>query len=138
MKTKYFTIICILLSVFSCSRMETGPVLSRDNRPGCIANQVSLNDIDSYISVKGFPSTKGERPKIEPIVFKRDTVMYLVNYQKGWELLSGVKKASRVLMKSETGVHSYDIDPHSYDVDPLEEGRAFKEQSLFACKQAAA
>ena len=35
-------------------------------------------------------------------------------------------------------VHSYDIDPHSYDVDPLEDGRAFKEQSLFACKQAAA
>lgn len=35
-------------------------------------------------------------------------------------------------------VHSYDIDPHSYDVDPLEEGRAFKEQSLFACKPAAA
>lgn len=35
-------------------------------------------------------------------------------------------------------VYSYDIDPHSYDVDPIEEGRAFKEQSLFACKQAAA
>ena len=35
-------------------------------------------------------------------------------------------------------VYSYDIDTHSYDVDPLEEGRAFKEQSLFACKQAAA
>ena len=35
-------------------------------------------------------------------------------------------------------VYSHDIDPHSYDVDPLEEGRAFKEQSLFACKQAAA
>ena len=32
--------------------------------------------------------------------------------------------------------HSYDVDPHSYDVDPLEEGMAFKEQSLFACKQA--
>ena len=40
--------------------------------------------------------------------------------------------------KKTPGVHSYDIDPHSYDVDPLEEGRAFKEQSLFACKQAAA
>ena len=36
----------------------------------------------------------------------------------------------------DTIVHSYDIDPHSYDVDPLEEGMAFKEQSLFACKQA--
>lgn len=34
--------------------------------------------------------------------------------------------------------HSYDIAPHSYDIAPLEEGRAFKEQSLFACKQAAA
>ena len=33
-------------------------------------------------------------------------------------------------------VYSYDIDPHSYDVDPLEEGRTFKKQSLFACKQA--
>ena len=32
--------------------------------------------------------------------------------------------------------YSHDIDPHSYDVDPLEEGMAFKEQSLFACKQA--
>lgn len=43
-----------------------------------------------------------------------------------------------VLTEERYTVHSYDIDPHSYDVDPLEEGRAFKEQSLFACKQAAA
>lgn len=43
-----------------------------------------------------------------------------------------------VLQMNDCSVHSYDIDPHSYDVDPLEEGRAFKEQSLFACKQAAA
>lgn len=42
------------------------------------------------------------------------------------------------LVLQDLDVHSYDIDPHSYDVDPLEEGRAFKEQSLFACKQAAA
>lgn len=35
-----------------------------------------------------------------------------------------------------TYAYSHDIDPHSYDVDPLEEGMAFKEQSLFACKQA--
>ena len=37
---------------------------------------------------------------------------------------------------SGTAAYSHDIDPHSYDVDPLEEGMAFKEQSLFACKQA--
>ena len=38
--------------------------------------------------------------------------------------------------KESTSAYSHDIDPHSYDVDPLEEGMAFKEQSLFACKQA--
>jgi type II secretory pathway component GspD/PulD (secretin) len=44
------------------------------------------------------------------------------------------KEDVRIVLKI---VYSHDIDPHSYDVDPLEEGRAFKEQSLFACKQAA-
>ena len=50
----------------------------------------------------------------------------------------GVKWQLGKLKRDGYIVHSYDIDPHSYDVDPLEEGRAFKEQSLFACKQAAA
>lgn len=49
-----------------------------------------------------------------------------------------VDKALEDVVQPVLDVHSYDIDPHSYDVDPLEEGRAFKEQSLFACKQAAA
>lgn len=35
-------------------------------------------------------------------------------------------------------VSVYFVSVHSYDIDPLEEGRAFKEQSLFAYKQAAA
>ena len=42
----------------------------------------------------------------------------------------------RLLPSLTTSAYSHDIDPHSYDVDPLEEGMAFKEQSLFACKQA--
>ena len=40
------------------------------------------------------------------------------------------------LLCGQCSAYSHDIDPHSYDVDPLEEGMAFKEQSLFACKQA--
>jgi hypothetical protein len=35
-------------------------------------------------------------------------------------------------------VSVYFVSVYSYDIDPLEEGRAFKKQSLFACKQAAA
>ena len=41
-----------------------------------------------------------------------------------------------LLWMKDKSAYSHDIDPHSYDVDPLEEGMAFKEQSLFACKQA--
>lgn len=51
---------------------------------------------------------------------------------------AAIVSPSARLMHTSPYAHSYDIDPHSYDIDPLEEGRAFKEQSLFACKQAAA
>ena len=60
------------------------------------------------------------------------------NQEPNNEELQALKKKVAELEKQLKYVHSYDIDPHSYDVDPLEEGRAFKEQSLFACKQAAA
>lgn len=48
----------------------------------------------------------------------------------------GVDKGGKKWKTIMQNVYSHDIDPHSYDVDPLEEGMAFKEQSLFACKQA--
>ena len=44
--------------------------------------------------------------------------------------------SSLTLLIRRLDAYSHAIDPHSYDVDPLEEGMAFKEQSLFACKQA--
>ena len=48
----------------------------------------------------------------------------------------GCEGFSIAILENINGAYSHDIDPHSYDVDPLEEGMAFKEQSLFACKQA--
>ena len=58
--------------------------------------------------------------------------------QRSTVRLKAVQVMKKIYVGIDISVHSYDIDPHSYDVDPLEEGRAFKEQSLFACKQAAA
>ncbi|MBR0500898.1 MAG: RHS repeat-associated core domain-containing protein [Bacteroidales bacterium] len=65
-------------------------------------------------------------------------ISYIIN--KGKRLKGDAKIIVAIINDPNitVNVHSYDIDPHSYDVDPLEEGRAFKEQSLFACKQAAA
>ena len=46
------------------------------------------------------------------------------------------EQSVKKINEARVSAYSHDIDPHSYDVDPLEEGMAFKEQSLFACKQA--
>ncbi len=70
---------------------------------------VTLADVYSYIENNNtHPNTKSSDVRIQPIVSKNDTVMYLVNYQNGWELLSGVRKASKILMKSDSGRISYE------------------------------
>ncbi len=47
--------------------------------------------------------TKGMNYEILPKVFKGDTVMFLVNYDKGWELLSADKRAPMVVMQADEG-----------------------------------
>ena len=67
-------------------------------------NTVSLDDVLSYISTyKGIVDTKSSEVSICPIIDERDTVLYLVNYQDGWELLSSDRRAPRVFAMSETG-----------------------------------
>ena len=67
-------------------------------------NQVTQNDVLSYItSIKGVSATKASEVSIEPILNGRDTVMYLLNYEDGWELLSGDYRLSHTLMKSNNG-----------------------------------
>lgn len=71
---------------------------------------------------------------------RQDSIKRIKTLMKGITILDTLASDFSTALQSNQPdiVHSYDIDPHSYDVDPLEEGRAFKEQSLFACKQAAA
>ena len=63
-------------------------------------------------------------------------------YLPGWEIFAIDSTTVKYFPSCPPAIiiltpYSHDIDPHSYYVDSLEEGRAFKEQSLFACKQAA-
>lgn len=70
-----------------------------------IDSKVSLDDISSYLSeVKDLPSLKaGDDVVIQPITNGPDTLMYLINYDKGWELLSADKRAPVVLAMSPDG-----------------------------------
>lgn len=65
---------------------------------------ISLDDIETYLSgYKNIKNTKGEEIKIEPILEGSDTVLYLINYADGWEVLSADKRAPRVFAMSKEG-----------------------------------
>jgi len=65
---------------------------------------VSFSDINKYLTgYKNLNPTKGDDVKIDPILSGEDTVLYLINYPEGWELLSADTRAPRVFAKAEKG-----------------------------------
>lgn len=83
-------------------------------------NQLTANEsaITNYILQNCPRSRGGEQPQLVPYVVNGDTLMYVVNYEEGWELFSNDTKAPMVLMKSETG----SFNPKSLSLeDPLAE-----------------
>lgn len=78
------------------------PVTKRTNK--FLSNKVTIEDIDHYLSsFKGLKDTKSGSLSVEPILFDNDTVMYLVNYADGWEVLSADRRVSKVLIYSNSG-----------------------------------
>lgn len=76
---------------------------------GEVRNSIGLSDIKTYISeYKGVPDTKMADHMIQPVLFETDTVLFLVNYEDGWELLSADRRAPRVFAMSEKGHISID------------------------------
>lgn len=94
---------CLSMIVVSCnkSRLDSNPISSV---LPVRSNQVSLSDVRNYlVAEKGIIGTKTNSVSIEPILNGMDTVMYLVNYENGWEVLSGDRRASKVLIKADSG-----------------------------------
>lgn len=70
------------------------------------SNFDSRSAIDSYIkATRGSGVTRSAEPEydIVPYVIEEDTVMYLVNYNPGWQLFSNCCCAPLVLASSESG-----------------------------------
>ena len=63
-----------------------------------------MDDIDTYLhKYKGIKETKNSTIQIEPVLSGTDTIMYLINYDDGWELLSADIRAPRVFATADNG-----------------------------------
>lgn len=92
----------LLLVLVACSK-ESRPTANEAYVTNS-RNAVSSKDLLEYfVNNKGINPTKAADISVEPIRNGRDTVMFLINYQDGWEVLSGDIRAPRVLIKCKSG-----------------------------------
>lgn len=98
--TKLFFPVFLLLS--SCTQLGMDSITPKETHSSL--NKVTTTDLMNYfIRYKGIPATRSTDIRVEPITHGIDTVMYLVNYEDGWEVLSADRRVSRVLTKCDRG-----------------------------------
>lgn len=68
-------------------------------------SRVTVADVRDYIRSLGYSGNvkSTNAPDISPVVSAADTVMYIVNYPEGWEVLSGDRRLGPVLIRCESG-----------------------------------
>ena len=97
--------ILLLVLIAGCSR-EQFPRVSPPLPDICLKgnNSITIDDIHEYLSgYKNIKDTKSSSVSVESILEGTDTVMYLINYQDGWELLSADRRAPRVFATGDNG-----------------------------------
>lgn len=100
--SKIFTVL-FFLSAVSCSK-EICELSDIGNASHKSNYAISIEDISSYLSdVSHSCKTRGESYRVQPVTIKKDTVLYIVNYEQGWEVFSADKRAPRVFAKADTG-----------------------------------
>lgn len=123
---KKMLIALVCLSLFSCSgELEEKSLLNSLKNESFL--QVERNDpaivkdIKNYITHLKFGEVKtlskaSEAYSLSPYVYKGDTVMYIVNYTDGWELISTDHRTPLILASSATGY--YDINSTAMEPGP--------------------
>jgi hypothetical protein len=100
--SKIFTVL-FFLSAVSCSK-EICELSDIGNASHKSNYAISIEDISSYLSDASHScKTRGESYRVQPVTIKKDTVLYIVNYEQGWEVFSADKRAPRVFAKADTG-----------------------------------
>ena len=100
---KILAILSFVWAVLSCSK-EMSSETTLQSETATFSLKVSIADVAKYSAETRLSDcTKAGESTIEPVLFGRDTVMYLVNHDDGWELMSANKLAPQVLAMSERG-----------------------------------
>jgi hypothetical protein len=107
---KYFFALNVLSVFFSCTELDFNENVDIDSyKTGKISEgyNVTLQDARIYTNVVCNKESI-ELKNIDPIVYEKDTLAYIVNYDEGWEIVSGDKRSAAVLACDETG--EFDLD----------------------------
>lgn len=128
-------LLLIVLSA-SCTKEPIRHNTTIEDLPNFTQNKnVSLTDIDKYISKIHGPKTKAYKDvtDIIPYVDKdNDTLMYIVQYTEGWDILSADKRTPAILASSDDGVCNIfdsNLPEYSWMVSTADDIKAIKKAS---------
>ena len=97
----------VLTNVEAASRAEA----TIDNIK--VIEPTTLDLLETYIKKVKFTGKDAPSYTLTPYEYEGDTVIYVANYEKGWELLSTDERTPIVLVSSETGSYNVDEMPES-------------------------
>lgn len=72
-------------------------------------NDVSMKDIEAYLHFKTLAYDK-KAVSVEPLADGEDTLLYVINYEDGWEMVAGDKRAPVHLAYGESGSFSSETE----------------------------
>lgn len=78
-----------------------------------VKETTTLDLLETYIKKVKFTGKDAPSYTLTPYEYEGDTVIYVANYEKGWELLSTDERTPIVLVSSETGSYNEDEMPES-------------------------
>lgn len=98
MKKVLFYCLFLTAVVISCSKDNTVDLNIVEVK--FQVNDVTRDLVDIYANAR-FGKTKGNTIKVEPILRDNDTLAYILNYGKGWELVAGDERYTPIVAKGE-------------------------------------
>nr|WP_321355632.1 C10 family peptidase [uncultured Draconibacterium sp.] len=100
------SIIALLAFINACNQLDMDDTISS---PDMATKSASFEGIDYNVSLKSakylVQSTEGGKhiESIEPFVVNEDTLMFIFNFNEGWQVVSGDKRTDPILASDTTG-----------------------------------
>ncbi len=99
---KHLLYVTLTVLAISCSSEIDNTYIANENH---IKKEysISINELKSYLSEHNNSLTRNFNYDVQPVISDKDTVLYVVNYEDGWEVFSADVRAPRVFAKSDSG-----------------------------------